>query len=107
LFDSILTAAGGLNIASSTNGPEESRFGIERLLYAQPDVLLYGVQAPALPALRTDADQHPILLRAFGARRITYPEVLYSCGVPESADAAKALRAGLLHAMQSAKGARE
>lgn len=107
LFDAILTAAGGLNIASSTTGPEESRFGIERLLFARPDVLLYGAQAHAMPALRTDADQHPILLRAFGARRITYPEVLYSCGVPEAADAAKELRAGLLHAMQSPKGARE
>jgi iron complex transport system substrate-binding protein len=105
LFDAILTAAGGLNIASSSE--EDSHFGIERLLFARPDVLLYGAEAHAAPALRTDADQHPILLRAFGARRITYPEVLYSCGVPESAEAAKALRAGLLHAMQSPKGARE
>jgi iron complex transport system substrate-binding protein len=107
LFDTILTAAGGLNIASSTSGEEESHFGIERLLFARPDVLLYGAEAYAAPALRTDADQHPILLRAFGARRITYPEVRYSCGVPESADAAKALRAGLLRAMQFPKGTRE
>jgi iron complex transport system substrate-binding protein len=107
LFDAILAAAGGRNIASSGNGEEDSHFGIERLLFAQPDVLLYGAEAHATPALRTDADQHPILLRAFGARRITYPEVLYSCGVPESADAAKALRTALLHAMQSPKGARE
>jgi iron complex transport system substrate-binding protein len=105
LFNAILTAAGGLNIASSSE--EDSHFGIERLLFARPDVLLYGAEAHAAPALRTDADQHPILLRAFGARRITYPEVLYSCGVPESADAAKALRAGLLRAMQFPKGARE
>lgn len=105
LFDAILTAAGGLNIASSSE--EDSHFGIERLLFARPDVLLYGAEVHAAPALRTDADQHPILLRAFGARRITYPEVLYSCGVPESADAAKALRAGLLRAMQFPKGARE
>jgi iron complex transport system substrate-binding protein len=105
LFDAILTAAGGTNIASS--GEEDSHFGIERLLFARPDVLLYGAEAHAAPALRTDADQHPILLRAFGARRITYPEVLYSCGVPESANAAKALRAALLHAMQFPKGVRE
>jgi iron complex transport system substrate-binding protein len=105
LFDAILTVAGGVNIASSRE--EDSHFGIERLLFAHPDVLLYGAEAHAAPALRTDADQHPILLRAFGARRITYPEILYSCGVPESADAAKALRAGLLHAMQFPKGARE
>lgn len=107
LFDAILRVAGGLNIAASANGEEDGHFGIERLLFAQPDVLLYGAEAHATPALRSDADQHPILLRAFGARRITYPEVLYSCGVPESADAAKSLRAGLLRAMQSPKGTRE
>ena len=107
LFDAILRAAGGINIASFTNDEEDGHFGIERLLLARPDVLLYGAEAHARPALRTDADQHPLLLRAFGARRITYPEVLYSCGVPESADAAKALRAGLLRAMQFPKGARE
>jgi iron complex transport system substrate-binding protein len=107
LFDTILAAAGGLNIASPGNGEEDSHFGIERLLFARPDVLLYGAEAHATPALRADADQHPLLLRAFGARRITYPEVLYSCGVPESAEAAKVLRAGLLRAMQFPKGARE
>src|SRR5271168_2918396 len=53
LFDAILTAAGGLNIASSRE--EDSHFGIERLLFAQPDVLLYGAEGHVTPALRTDA----------------------------------------------------
>lgn len=99
LFDAILTAAGGRDIASY-EGEGDGHFGIERLLLARPDVLLYGAEAHATPALRTDADEHPLLLRAFGARRITYPEVLYSCGVPEAADAARTLRVGLLRAMQ-------
>ncbi len=106
LFDAILTAAGGINIASQA-GETDSHFGIERLLLAHPDVLLYGAEGRTEPGLRTDADQHPILLRTFGARRITYPEMLYSCGVPESADAAMALRAGLLQAMRFPMGARQ
>jgi len=106
LFDAILTAAGGINIASAS-GEADARFGIERLLIARPDVLLYGAGERTTPALRTDADQHPILLHTFGARRITYPEVLYGCGAPESADAAMALRASLLHAMHAPMGARQ
>jgi iron complex transport system substrate-binding protein len=107
LFDAILTAAGGVNIASTTKGAEDSRFGMEQLLFAQPDVLAYGSEGRTAPSLRTDADQHPLLLKAFAHRRITYPEVLYSCGVPESADAAKALRASLLSAMKFPKGVLE
>jgi iron complex transport system substrate-binding protein len=107
LFDSILTAAGGVNIGATTEGAEDGRFGLERLLFAQPDILVYGSEGRAAPSLRTDADQHPLLLKTFAHRRITYPEVLYSCGVPESADAAKALRAGLLRAMRFPKGVPE
>jgi iron complex transport system substrate-binding protein len=103
LFDAILTVAGGVNIASATKGAEEGRFGLEQLLFAQPDVLAYGSEGYTAPSLRTDADQHPLLLKAFGRRRIVYPEALYSCGVPESADAAKALRMSLLGAMKFPK----
>jgi hypothetical protein len=73
-------------------------------LVTQPDVLAYGSDGDTTPSLRTDTDQHRLLLKVFAHRRITYPEVLYGCGVPESADAAKALRAGLLSAMKFPKG---
>lgn len=105
LFNAILTAAGGVNIASSTPGARSGSFSIEELLTARPDVLAYGSDANAAPGLRTDVDQHPLILKVYGRRRIAYPELLYACGIPQSADAAWALRAGMLQAMRAGRGA--
>jgi len=101
LFDSILTAAGGVNIASSLSGVRSGSFGIEELLMARPDILAYGADSNGAPALRTDTDLHPLVLKLYAHRRVSYPEVLYSCGVPESADGAVALRLSLLAAMRN------
>jgi iron complex transport system substrate-binding protein len=99
LFDAILTAAGGVNIASSLPDTRAGSFDIEELLMAHPDVLAYGADSNGAPALRTDADQHPLILKVYAHRRVRYPEVLYSCGVPEIADAAVEFRIQLLAAM--------
>ena len=98
LFDAILIAAGGINVAASMRGTRSGSFDIEELLMAQPDVLAYGAGNRA-PALRDDSDQHPLILKLYGHRRVAYPEALYSCGIPEAAEAAVALRATLLAAM--------
>jgi iron complex transport system substrate-binding protein len=100
LFDAILTAAGGVNITSSLPGTRSGLFDIEELLMARPDVLAYGADSSGKPALRTDADQHPLILKIYQHRRVSYPEVLYSCGVPESAEAAIDFRNKLLAAMR-------
>jgi len=44
--------------------------------------------------------RHPLILKLYSGRIVTYPSALYSCGVVESADAAVTLRAGLLQAMR-------
>jgi iron complex transport system substrate-binding protein len=98
LFDAILRVAGGINIAALP-GIDASSFGIERLLLARPDVLAFGDASLDAPSLRTDAAQHPLIMALYGRRRVGYPEPLYSCGLPESAEAARALRAQLLAAM--------
>jgi iron complex transport system substrate-binding protein len=100
LFDAILRAAGGTNIAALP-GSQGSSFGIERLLLSRPDILAYGADNHGTHSLRTDTDQHPLILALYGKRRITYPELLYGCGVPESADAAQALQTAMLEAMRA------
>jgi iron complex transport system substrate-binding protein len=100
LFDAILKAAGGKNIASSDSGGPYTSFGVEQLLMAHPDVLAYASNTTDTPGLNTDLAQHPLILKLYRGRRITYPSALYSCGVVESADAAVALRASLLQAMR-------
>jgi hypothetical protein len=37
--------------------------------------------------------------RLYAGRQITYPETLYSCGLPQSADAARDLRRAMLDVM--------
>jgi iron complex transport system substrate-binding protein len=100
LFDAILTAAGGVNIASSLPDTRSGSFDIEELLMARPDVLAYGADSNGASALRTDSDQHPLILKIYENRRVKYPEVLYSCGVPEIADATVEFRTRLLAAMK-------
>ena len=102
LFDAILRAAGGVNIASDED-VSYGAFDIEQLLRARPDILAYGENSVS-PSLRTDEAQHPIILELYARRRISYPNALYGCGVVESADAAVALRASLFDAMRNPGG---
>jgi iron complex transport system substrate-binding protein len=98
LFAELVRAAGGTNAAPTGRGGA-ALFGMEWLLLAHPDVLAYGAADREEPSLRADTDQHPLLLKLYGQRRIAYPEVLFSCGVPESAEAARELRALLTRVM--------
>jgi iron complex transport system substrate-binding protein len=92
LFDSILTAAGGVNIAASWSGPGYGTFDVEQILALRPDILAYGDASIETPGLRSSQARHPAIQRFYANRQIVYPSSLYACGVPQSADAAVALR---------------
>jgi iron complex transport system substrate-binding protein len=100
MFDSILRAAGAVNIAASVDSAGYTSFDVEQLLMAHPDVLAYASHITDTPGLNTQLAQHPLILKLYSGRTVTYPSALYSCGVVESADAAVALRASLLSAMR-------
>jgi iron complex transport system substrate-binding protein len=100
MFDAILTAAGGTNIAASNDNMGYNSFDVEQLVMAHPDILAYASHITDTPGLNTELAQHPLILKLFSGRKVTYPGGLYSCGVIESADAAVALRASLLQAMR-------
>jgi iron complex transport system substrate-binding protein len=99
LFNAVLEAAGGIDVAA-----EDGYTDVEGLIAAKPDVLAYGDDYIDTPSLRSDQNDHPLLLKLFGNRRIVYPAALYGCGLPESAGAAAALRAKLLEAMRQPGG---
>ena len=101
MFDAILTAAGGTNIAVADDNLAYTSFDLEQLITAHPDILAYASNITDTPGLNTDLAQHPLILRLYAGRRVTYPSALYSCGIVESADAAVALRASLLNAMHA------
>lgn len=66
---------------------------------AHPQILAYGRNEDEAPALHTGDADHPLVASLYPHQRITYPETLYSCGMPELAQAARILRAKLLEAM--------
>lgn len=102
LFDSILSVAGGVNIAASLDSRAYTSFDVEQLLVARPDVLAFASHLTDTPGLNTDLALHPLIRKLYSGRSVTYPSALYSCGVVESAGAAVALRASLLQAMREA-----
>ena len=91
LFDAILNAAGGENIAdrirtSAFNG--YTSFDLEQLVALRPDVLAYGNARAGSLDLSGEQLRHPVIRRLFAGRQITYPETLYACGLPQSATVA-------------------
>jgi len=99
LFNAVLEAAGGINIAA-----HDGYYDVEGLIAARPDVLAYGDDYIDTPSLRVDQNAHPALLKLFGGRRIVYPSALFNCGVPRSALAATQLRQQLNAAMARPDG---
>lgn len=100
LFDAILRAAGGVNIARS--GAAYTAFDLEQLLAAKPDVIAYSSSVADTPSLNTDLALHPVLIEHYAHRRISYPGALYSCGTAASAAAAEELHASLAKVMEQA-----
>lgn len=92
LANEIIEDAGAVNIASKSNGADYNTFGIEELLKADPDILIYGDDATTSPALHRLSLENPAVRARWAGRTVTYPEALFSCGVPQSADAAILLR---------------
>jgi iron complex transport system substrate-binding protein len=96
LFDSILTVAGGINIAATMR---DTRFGpldFEQLLALRPDIIAFGDATSEQPGLRREQIQHRIVQRLYRNRQIAYPDALFGCGLPQAADAARDLRRAML-----------
>jgi iron complex transport system substrate-binding protein len=104
LFDSILTVAGGVNVVAGINADivygQYTAFDLEQLVAMRPDILAYGRSRAGALDLTAQTLQHPIVRKLYAGRQITYPETLYNCGLPQSADAARDLRRAMLAAMQ-------
>jgi iron complex transport system substrate-binding protein len=109
LFDSILAAAGGVNVAAdiTTNIAygQVAAFDLEQLLAMRPDIVALGNSRIGKPDLASEQLQHRIVRRLYAGRQITYPETLYSCGLPQSAAAARDLRRAMLDIMRKQRSA--
>lgn len=72
LFDDVIRAAGGENVASQLGLSGFKRISLERLVMADPDVILYTAWRRWAPAFQDEFLSHPALheLRAFRERRV-------------------------------------
>ncbi|WP_293901679.1 ABC transporter substrate-binding protein [Phenylobacterium sp.] len=94
LANAIIDAAGAINVAAQP-GRNYTTFGVEELLEADPDALLYGRSPSQGPSLEGGEGQHRVVRRLYATRRISFDEVASTCGLPQSADAARDLRRAL------------
>jgi alkylated DNA nucleotide flippase Atl1 len=62
---------------------------------ARPDALLFGGATLGKPSLLSDEGQHRVVRRLYAGRRIAYNDIAHTCGLPQSADAARELRQAL------------
>jgi len=99
LFDEILRAAGGVNLATSVSDAPLVSFDMEELLAARPDLIAYGDAYLDTPSLRYAPLKHPAIESLYRNRQIRYPETRYVCGLPQAAEAALSLRAAMTEAM--------
>lgn len=104
LFNSIVTAAGGENVANLIGSKplygQYTAFDLEQVVTLRPDILAYGNSRVGRADLSGEQLRHPIVRRLFAGRQIAYPETLYSCGLPQSATiAAPQFRRAMLDIM--------
>lgn len=92
LTNEIIAASGADNIAARLPDSRYGSFGLEALLAAWPDAILQGETRWSGPSLQDAQSLHPLIERYWHGRRIAYPDAAYACGLPQSADAAIALR---------------
>ncbi len=95
LANTVIEAAGGVNIAATPDG-YYSTFDVEQLLLADPDALVYARPPFSEPSLRGDEGQHRIVRTLYGGRRIAYNEAASTCGLPQSATSALSLHRAFL-----------
>jgi iron complex transport system substrate-binding protein len=91
LTDAVIAAAGGINIGAKRDDDRYSSFGLEELLAARPDAIMQGVGGYDAPSLRENVARHPLIDRLFAGRQIDYPDASYTCGLPQTAEAARQL----------------
>ena len=67
----ILTAAGGVNIAATLDAGAYTSFDLEQLIAAHPDILAYAGNVADTPGLNTELAQHPLIRKLANLLRAT------------------------------------
>jgi iron complex transport system substrate-binding protein len=95
LTDAIIAAAGATNVAAKQGPLGFGDFDVETLLKIAPEVLVQTDPRFAEPTLQREQGRHRLVRRLYAGRTVLTPETPFNCGLPQSADAALALRQAL------------
>ncbi|WP_235031576.1 ABC transporter substrate-binding protein, partial [Geminicoccus flavidas] len=88
LAGDVLRHAGLDNLAASFGIDAYGRLPLETVLLAAPDLVVSGTMPGGAPSLAQALLDHPALRAALPEqRRIRMPEALWTCGLPQTADA--------------------
>jgi iron complex transport system substrate-binding protein len=92
LADAALRAAGLGNLAADMGARGMTALPLERLIVAEPDLLVLQTEEDAPPSRAQSVLRHPAL-QGLAARRamVTIPRVLWTCGGPQLAEAVSRL----------------
>ena len=92
MSDAIINAAGGRNMGRELGSGPFVTFGIEELLMLNPDLILQSRTRWPGQSLHERLEDHPVVKRMWQGRRVAFRDPAWGCGLPQSADAAVALR---------------
>ena len=95
LTDAIITAAGASNVTGGNRALGFGNFDVETLLKVDPDVLIQTDARFSEPTLQRQQGRHRVVRRLYADRTVFVPDTPFTCGLPQSADAALALHQAL------------
>jgi iron complex transport system substrate-binding protein len=92
LEDELLRRAGFDNVAARLGIVGQGTASLERMIAAKPELIVFGVEDDAPPSLSVRLFAHPAIAR-LGAKRLTLPPILWTCGAWFTAEAVERLAA--------------
>ena len=90
--NAVMEAAGLRNIAVERGIKDYGRMGLEELIQAKPDVIIFSSEQTKSPTVRGEVLSHPAIKKALPAvKTVTIPTLYLICGSPVSVEAVRIL----------------
>ncbi len=90
--NAVMEAAGLRNIAAERGIKDYGRMGLEELIQARPDVIIFSSEQTKFPTVRGEVLSHPAIKKALpGVKTVTLPTLYLNCGSPVSVEAVRIL----------------
>jgi len=90
--NAVMEAAGLRNVAVELGIKDYGRMGLEELIRAKPDVIIFSSEQKKTKTVRGEVLDHPALKKALPhVKTVTIPTLYLNCGSPDSVKAVKLL----------------